>query len=362
MSEQTLSEALADIDIDLNITDEDIESAAIPANLRSSDDEVQDESTFVELSDEELEEISPVTDDEVTEDFLANEEDYEEETEAERRARTAQERINQAVRQAKEFQRRELQAVQYAKQLQEENKKLSAQSRQTSVNSAAQNLQIQESYSKEFESRIEAQADAAKRNLQKAYESGDPEAMAEAQQLIARTEADRSSLSQYKRELAKYKEDYKKWAESQINYQEPEYQIPDNYNQEPEPQYLEPSRKAQEWAAQNEWFGTDRVMTNVAFAVHDELVRSGIDLESDQYYSEINRRIRQELPHKFQEERSAGNTKPVQRVVSGTRTTGKGRNQNDRRIELSPTEQQLAKKLGVPFKEYAKQKMRLQRS
>jgi len=118
MSEQTLSEALADIDIDLNITDEDIESAAIPANLRSSDDEVQDGSTFVELSDEELEEISPVTDDEVTEDFLANEEDYEEETEAERRARTAQERINQAVRQAKEFQRRELQAVQYAKQLQ----------------------------------------------------------------------------------------------------------------------------------------------------------------------------------------------------------------------------------------------------
>jgi len=362
MSEQTLSEALADIDIDLDIKDEDIESAAIPADLREANDEVQDESTYVELSDEELDEISPITDDEVEEDFTANEADREE-TEAERRVRTAQERINQAVRQAKEFQRRELQAVQYAKQLQEENKKLSVQSRQTSVNSAAQNLQIQESYSKEFEGRIEAQADAAKRNLQKAYESGDPEAMAEAQQLIARTESDRASLSQYKRELAKYKEDYKKWAESQVNYQEPEYQIPDDYNQEPEPQYLEPSSKAQEWAAQNEWFGTDRVMTNVAFAVHDELVRSGIDLESDEYYSEINRRIRQELPHKFEDQRSAGNDKkPVQRVVSGTRTTGKGRNQNDRRIELSPTEQQLAKKLGVPFKEYAKQKMRLERS
>lgn len=360
MSEQTLSEALSDIDVDLNISDKDIESAAVPEYARKSNDEVQEKSTYVELSDEELAEISPATEDVVEEDF-----DYEEddgaESEADRKVRSAQDRINKAVKQAKEFQRRELQAIQYAKQLQDQNRELSNKYKQTSVYSAAQNLQIQESYSKEFQGRIEAQADSAKKNLQKAYESGDPEAMAEAQQLIARTEADRSSLAQYKRELAKYKEDYQQWASRQQEF-EPEYQIPDNYVQE-EPQYLEPSERAQEWAAKNEWFGTDRVMTNVAFAVHDELVRSGIDLESQEYYSEINRRIRQELPHKFQNERPAGNTnKPVQTVVSGTRIKGSGRNQNDRRIELSPSEQQLAKKLGVPFKEYAKQKMRLQRS
>ena len=126
-----------------------------------------------------------------------------------------------------------------------------------------------------------------------------------------------------------------------------------------EPVYEEPSVKAQEWADDNEWFGTDQVMTNVAFAIHQELTAQGIDAESDDYYSQIDNRMRQELPHKFT---NAGDDQPVQTVVSGTRTTGTGRNQNNRRIELSPSEQQLAKKLGVPFKEYAKQKMRLQRS
>ena len=168
MSEQTLSEALSDIDVDLNISDKDIESAAVPEYARKSNDEVQEESTYVELSDEELAEISPATEDVVEEDF-----DYEEddgaESEADRKVRSAQDRINKAVKQAKEFQRRELQAIQYAKQLQDQKRELSNQYKQTSVNSAAQNLQIQESYSKEFEGRIEAQADSAKRNLLKAY-------------------------------------------------------------------------------------------------------------------------------------------------------------------------------------------------
>lgn len=361
MSEQTLSEALSEIDMDLNISEEDIEQAAVPKKYRhSQSDEPQDESTYVELSEDEVEEISPITDD-VVNDFEENDSEEAEESEAERTTRSAQDRINKAVKQAREYQRRELQAIQYAKQLQDENKKLSGQYRETSVNSAAQNLQMQETYSREFESRVNVQADVAKKNLQKAYESGDPEAMAEAQQLIARTESDRASLSQYKRELEKYKQDYQKWAESHQDYQ-PEYQIPDDYVPQQEPEYAEPSTRAQSWASKNEWFGADKVMTNVAFAIHTELAETGVDLESDEYYSEIDRRLREELPLKFEHELSAGNTKPVQRVVSGTRITGNGRNQNDRRIELSPSEQQLAKKLGVPFKEYAKQKMRLQQS
>jgi hypothetical protein len=101
------------------------------------------------------------------------------------------------------------------------------------------------------------------------------------------------------------------------------------------------------------------VMTNVAFAIHNELQSSGIDLESDEYYSQIDRRMREELPHKFP---AGGEQQPVQTVVSSTRITGSGRNQNNRQVKLSPSEQQLARKLGVPFKEYAKQKMRLQGS
>ncbi len=129
-----------------------------------------------------------------------------------------------------------------------------------------------------------------------------------------------------------------------------------------EPVYQEPSPKAQEWASANEWFGTDTVMTNVAFAIHNDLIQSGVDLESDEYYAQIDSRMRQELPHKFNGQTNARGNTNVQTVVSGSRTTGSGRNQNSRRVELNPSEQALARKLGVPFKEYAKQKMRLQNS
>jgi len=100
-------------------------------------------------------------------------------------------------------------------------------------------------------------------------------------------------------------------------------------------------------------------MTDQVMAIHNRLAATQIDLESDEYYSEINKQMREAFPHKFD---IAGDENNVQKVISGSRTTGTGRNQNNRRIELSPSEQQLAKRLGVPFKEYAKQKMRLQRS
>ena len=100
-------------------------------------------------------------------------------------------------------------------------------------------------------------------------------------------------------------------------------------------------------------------MTDQVMAIHKRLAAMQIDLESDGYYSEIDKQMREAFPHRFD---IAGDETNVQKVVSGSRTTGTGRNQNNRRIELSPSEQQLAKKLGVPFKEYAKQKMRLQRS
>ncbi len=358
MSEETLTEALSKLD------DENINKAALPEHKRVEED-VQEEPTYIEFSEEEAEAIAPVTEDSVREEFESPDTDAEPElTEAERRARSAQERINKAVGQAKDFQRRELQALQYAKELQEQNDRLAAQLQTTQTSTAEQNLKIQESYSNEFASRVDTQAEAAKRNLKSAYESGDPEAMAEAQQLLAKAEADRNALSQYQRDLEQYKVDYANWldqqeadaqAEQELAQQQPVYQEPATYQ--------EPSPKAQDWASANEWFGTDSVMTNVAFAIHNDLIQSGVDLESDEYYAQIDSRMRQELPHKFNEQNIAGdNQKPVQTVVSGSRTTGTGRNQNSRRVELTTSEQALARKLGVPFKEYAKQKMRLQRS
>jgi len=352
MAEETLTEALSKLD-----SEEDINKAALPEGRRV-EEEVQEENAIIEFSEEEAEELAPVTEDAVQEDFETAEPNTEEElSEVEVKARTAQNRINQAVKQAKEYQRRELQALQYAKEIQAQNDALAQQLKSTQTSSAEQNLKIQENYSHEMENRVDTQAMAAKRSLKTAYESGDPEAMAEAQQMLARAEADRNALAKYRQELADYKVQYDAWVDQQSQQVEQDPQM--DFTPTEQPAYEEPSVRAQQWATSNEWFGTDTVMTNVAFAIHNELQGSGIDLESDEYYSQIDRRMREELPHKFP---AGGKQQPVQTVVSNTRITGSGRSQNNRTVELSPSEQQLARKLGVPFKEYAKQKMRLQSS
>ena len=351
MAEETLTEALEKLD------DENIQSAALPESRRV-EEETSEEVAIIDLDEDDVKDIEPITEDVVKEEFEPKPSiDEEELSETEKRARKAQDRINKAVGQAKEYQRRELQALQYAKELQEKNQQLSEQLLHSQTQSTEQNMKLQEGYKDEFENRVETQAAAAKKALKTAYEAGDAETMAEAQQMLAQAEADRSALNRYNQELEEYKVQYQNWAEEQQARQEQQIQPMQQPAQEPV--YEEPSPKAQQWAEDNEWFGTDQVMTNVAFAIHQELTAQGIDAESDDYYSQIDNRMREELPHKFN---NAGDNKPVQTVVSGTRTTGSGRNQNNRRIELSPSEQQLAKKLGVPFKEYAKQKMRLERS
>mgnify|MGYP003625381993 FL=1 len=352
MSEETLTEALS------NLNDDTINSAKLPEERRVEED-TSEESTFIELSDDDINSIDPITDDVVKEEFAYKPAPEDEDlNEAERRTTSAKQRISKSVGQAKEYQRRELQALQYAKQLLEKNQELENKLTHSQSTAAEENLKVQKSYGTEFENRVDAQAEGAKTALKQAMESGDQDGMVEAQQLLARAEADRTSLNKYNQDL----EEYEQNLEAYNNQQEQvKAESPAQLQQVPqEPQYQEPSKKAKQWASDNEWFGSDRIMTNVAMALHEDIANTGIDLESDEYYSELNNRMRQELPHKFA---NAGNDrKNVQTVVSTTRTTGTGRNQNDRRVELSPSEQQLAKKLGVPFKEYAKQKMRLQRS
>ena len=352
MAEETLTEALA------NLNDENIDKAALPEQRRVEED-TSEESTFIELSEEDVNSIDPITDDVVQEDFeskpLPNEEEL---NEVERKSKTAQDRINKSVAQAKGDQRRELQALQYAKTLLEKNQELEGKLNTTQSAAAEENLKVQKNYGVEFENRIEAEAEGAKKALKAAMDAGDQDGLVEAQQLLARAEADRTALNQYNQEIEEYEQKLKDYNDKQA---EAQTESPAQLQQVPQqPQYQEPSDKARQWANDNEWFGNDRIMTNVAMAIHEDLARTGIDLESDEYYSELNNRMRQELPHKF--DNATNDRKNVQTVVSTTRTTGNGRNQNDRRIELSPSEQQLAKKLGVPFKEYAKQKMRLQNS
>ena len=328
--------------IDIEITEEKIEKAAVPERKRV-EEEVSDEAVEISLEDNK-QEVAPVTEDEVQENFEVSpqvEEQAKDMSEVEKRATLAQNRINKAVAQAKEFQRRELMAVQYAKELKDQNEQLRQQ----------QKTQMS-SYGDEFGNRVESQMTLAKQALKQATESGDAEAIATATEALTLATADKSRLEQYRQAQKQYEEQEAAYAQNLQN------QPQDQQNTQPLEEYAEPSPKAREWAQKNTWFGQDQVATSVAFAVHKQLENEGFDTDSDEYYDEIDKRVRQELPHKFNVE---ADKRPVQTVASPTRTTSTGRKQNNR-IQLTPSEQQLAKKLGVSFKDYAIQKARLQKS
>jgi len=339
MSEEAINiEALESIDVE--ITDEKIEKAAVPAHKRV-EDEVQENSVNIVL--EENSKVSPVTDDEIKEDFKVSpqvEEKSKDLSDVEKRASLAQNRINKAVAQAKEFQRRELMAVQYAKDLKDQNEQL----RQSQKS-------FQNSYGNEFTNRVESQITLARQALKQASEVQDPEAIASATEALTMATTDKARLQEFNQAQQQYEEQEKAYVE-QVQAQQ-QYQT----QAAPQEEYDEPSAKARTWAQKNTWFGKDQVATSVAFAVHGQLENEGFDTESDEYYTELNSRVQQELPHKFNVE---ADNKPVQTVASATRNTSTGRKQN--RIELTPSEQALAKKLGVSFKDYAIQKARLERS
>jgi len=325
--------------LDIEITDEKIEKAAVPEKRRV-EEEVSDEAVEVSLGDD-SQEVSPVTEDEVKEDFEVSpkvEEQAKDLSEVEKRASLAQNRINKAVAQAKEFQRRELMAVQYAKDLKDQNEKLRQQQKTFS-----------NSYSDEFTNRVESQMTLAKQALKQATEAQDAEAIAAATEALTLATTDKARLEQYSQAQKQYEAQEAVYLEQQQNQPQEQYT-------QPAEEFNEPSPKAREWAQKNTWFGQDQVATSVAFAVHKQLENEGFDTDSDEYYSEIDKRVKQELPHKFNVEAK----KNVQTVASATRNTSTGRKQN--RIQLTPSEQALAKKLGVSFKDYAIQKARLQKS
>ena len=333
------------------ITDEKIEKAALPEGKRANE-EVSEESTFIELEGKDLDGLPPIEEEEVTEDFETSkhvEKQAEEiENEAEKRAKLAQNRIDKAVKQAKDYQRRELQALQYAKQIAEENKKLKNEQ-----------AQISQSYGAEFGARVESQLEASKIALQKAMEEGEAEKIAEAQSILAAASADKVAYDQYQKQLETYNREMEQYDADQQAYIQ--QQRIDAQQQSQEPAYHQPSERAQRWANENNWFGQDRVMTNVAIAVHEQLAQEGFDTESEDYYSEINKRMRQELPNEIENNVEADG-KPVQTVASPSRSNSNGRRKNRNQVELTPIEQKLAKRLGVSFKDYAVHKARLDNS
>ena len=321
-----------------DISEEQIEKAAMPVGKRA-DEEASEETQYIEL-EENKDGLKPLQEDTIQENFETSPkviEETKEKSEVEKKAAIAQNRINKAVAQAKDFQRRELMAVQYAKTLKEENDLLKA-SKQT--------------FEKDmFESRkgeTEAAIELAKQAHKQAIESNDADSIARATEALSTAIAEKKYIEASE---ARSRMDNIQTApaeESPISETQPEID-----------EYAQPSPKAQAWASKNDWFGQDRIMTNVALSIHENLANEGFDLNSDEYYNELDDRLKQELPNKFKNVEA--DQKPVQTVASPSRTTSSGRKPSNR-VELSPSEQRLAKRLGVSFKDYAIQKARLQKS
>ena len=321
-----------------DISEEQIEKAAMPVGKRA-DEEASEETQYIEL-EENKDGLKPLQEDTIQENFETSPkviEETKEKSEVEKKAAIAQNRINKAVAQAKDFQRRELMAVQYAKTLKEENDLLKA-SKQT--------------FEKDmFESRkgeTEAPIELAKQAHKQAIESNDADSIARATEALSTAIAEKKYIEASEARSRMDNIQTAPTEESPISETQPEID-----------EYAQPSPKAQAWANKNDWFGQDRIMTNVALSIHENLANEGFDLNSDEYYNELDDRLKQELPNKFKNVEA--DQKPVQTVASPSRTTSSGRKPSNR-VELSPSEQRLAKRLGVSFKDYAIQKARLQKS
>ena len=236
-----------------------------------------------------------------------------------------QKRIAKLTRKMREAERQREEAVQYAQAAKQDKDRLESKL-----------STLDKSYVKEFESRVTTNMDAARQSLKVAIEAGDVDGQVKAQESLARLAQDASRLGALKT-----------LNEEAPKQEKPVYQAPTPRRQQTDP-------KAEAWAKENTWFGTDSAMTHTAFDLHKTLVeQEGYDPQSDEYYQEVDSRIRLEFPHKFDTNTSdkGETTKPVQTVASAKRSTNTGR----KTVRLTSSQVAIAKKLGVPLEEYAKQ-------
>ena len=252
----------------------------------------------------------------------------EEDTKLEEYSKGVQNRIAKLTRKMREAERREQAAVEYAAAI--EKKRKVDQERFQKVDS---------DYNKRFEENLKTGMDAAQKELALAIEQGDAAAQVEANKRIASLAFETAKLQQRQQAPVQQESEPVKLSDGG--------QLPDEA-----PRSLpQADPRAEEWAAKNDWFGNDRAMTFTAFEIHKDLVeKEGFDPKSQEYYEEIDKRIRVDFPHRFGNTEQT-TTKPVQSVASATRSVKPGRKQ----VRLTSSQVAIAKKLGVPLEEYAKQ-------
>ena len=241
-------------------------------------------------------------------------------------------RIDKLTRKMREEERQKESAIQFAESVKKENENL-----KTRLDN------LDKGYLEEFNNRVQSQLESAKRALKDANESGDADKIVEAQANLAAVTVEKSKIAKPKVEKT----------EEQPNQQPIVPNQPQPIPPQPpqQAQNPKPDPKAEAWAAKNEWFGQDEVMTYASFGIHRRLVEDeGFDPTTDEYYSELDKRIAAEFPHKVGQTKQTGGS---QKVVSAT--SSKSRNKGGKKtVRLSPSQVAMAKRLGVPLEEYAK--------
>ncbi len=254
----------------------------------------------------------------------AEEPKEEKKEELEEYSQGVQKRIAKLTKKWREAERQKEAALDYAKGVQHEHSQL-----QTRFS------KLEPNYVKALENRVTAGLDAAKAKLHTAREAGDINAEVDAQKSIAQLGVEEARLNALK--------------DKQSQEKEKVVQTP-SLTQAVAPQ--KPDPKAEAWADKNDWFGKDNAMTYTAFDHHKKLTeQDGFDPNTDEYYAEIDKRMRLDFPHKFANTTSQESTKPTQTVASATRSVRPSRST----VRLTSSQVAIARKLGVPLEEYAKQ-------
>jgi hypothetical protein len=246
------------------------------------------------------------------------------ERDLEEQSEKVKKRIDKLTYKIREAERREQAALDFARGLKGE---LDTYKEKASV--------LDRTLVQEFDTRIKSQEKMAKDKLKHAIEMGDPDGQIEAQTLLATIAVDNERLR-----VSRIRQEQDAAFERQ-RAETPQYQAPT--------QEICPDPKAQTWAERNEWFGSDRAMTATAYAIHDDLItREGFDPTSDEYYEELDHRMRQDFPHKFKKPEAA---ERPQSPVASARPASKP---SQRKISLTPSQVKIAKALNVSLEEYAK--------
>jgi len=241
-----------------------------------------------------------------------------------------QSRIDKLTKRAREAERREQAAIQYAQGVRHDANQIKQRAQQ-----------IDSGYVAEYGDRVEAQLTHAKKELKEAMDLGDTEKQVEAQSKISRLAIEEERAASHKAQRERLKQEMEARGVDPRQPQMPQQPYP---QQRPTPRPPDP--KAEDWANKNEWFGQDEPMTLTSFSIHRKLMEEGFDTTSDSYYNEIDKRMKETFPHRFNK------VSPTQAVSSVNRSASPGRRKGT--VRLTPSQVAISKKLGVPLSEYAK--------